>query len=163
MLFSISSAQTPNFNPTQPLFASIYRIVLHVQSLESQCWNIPGPSEWVRTVQVEAFQYFKTLTLLSGTLIPRPRLVLLNSHGHSKCNVDTGAIDPNTHNGKAKYEVSKQGQQTIAEITGGGKLILSKNKVCKESLNKFFYRQFSVSRSDCDRRRFTQVHKCNLR
>lgn len=60
---------------------------------------MPCPSEWVCMAQVEAFWYFKTLTLLSGTLIPHPRLVLLNSgaYQHSWCNVDKSSIAAYAH------------------------------------------------------------------
>lgn len=85
------------------------------------------------------FSTFKTLTLLSGTLIPHPRLVLFNSHGHSKSNVDTGAIAALAHNVKADTRrANKASRLLLSRNYRGEKTNIVKKKRFAKKVKRVF-------------------------
>lgn len=85
------------------------------------------------------FSTFKTLTLLSGTLIPHPRLVLFNSHGHSKSNVDTGATAALAHNVKADTRrANKASRLLLSRNYRGEKTNIVKKKRFAKKVKRVF-------------------------
>lgn len=169
-MFSISSEENNNSASVAIPFtlfpsASILYKTLKFQSLEAHAGiseSCHVPVSGCTRPRSRLFSAFKTLTLLSGTLIPHPRLVLFNSHGHSKSNVDTGAIDALAHNvrGDTRRANKASGRLPSGNFRGG------KDKYCNKKKKKFAKKVkrafpqavFLVSNYLFDWHRFTQVH-----